>query len=262
MLRSRQTLAVIFSLVLVFGALWVRYVNAKDTKQLEIALIAEDNKRQETQEALSKELLRNADETSLETETLTQTDLIGRQLFTDYMSLSSKGQATPENLNDLASKYVTSIQSIDATTLFTISDLKIVEDSDITLKSYGQSLFGIRSKYQNSIKEMTSGMVSIQPGTNQFTTFMKNVSLLYKQSAEEMENLPVPASLAPYHLKLINNYLSSANAANQLTDISKDPIGSYASINTQAKNGKEEVEILNSIQTSLSSKGIFFETTS
>lgn len=263
MLRSRQTLAVIFSLVLVFGALWVRYADAKDAKQLETALIAEENRRQEESASFAKELSMGGEEVPSENQTpLTQTDLIGRQLFSDYMSLSSKGQATPENLDNLAAKYVDSIQKTDTAKKITLVDLKIVDDSDANLKSYGQTIFGIRSKYQNLIKQKTSGIVTLQPGTPQFSSFMKDITSLYLSSATEVENSPVPASFSVNHLKLVNNYLSSSNAASQLVDISKDPMGAYAAINIQAKNAQEEIDILNSIQSALTSKGIFFENNS
>lgn len=263
MLRSRQTLAVIFSLVLVFGALWVRSANAKDAKNLEIALIAEETKRQEQSASIARELSRDGDELVNENPTpLTQTDLISRQLFSDYMSLSSNGQATPENLDNLASKYVDSIQKADTSKKITLVDLKVVDDSDLNFKSYGQAVFSIRSKYQNLIKQKTSGIVTLQPGTPQFGSFMKDVSSLYQSSAAEVENLPVPASFSINHLKLVNNYFSSSNAASQLIDISKDPMGAYAAINIQAKNAQEEIDILNSIQSALSSKGIFFENNS
>src|SRR4051812_38343494 len=101
-MRFRVTLALCLSFALILGAT-VFHVRA--SKSGAPTIVPVDNSREEMAnavEALGNDL--NPD-TSTPSETLTTTDLVGRQLMSDYLSLAQSGQATEANIDTLANKY-------------------------------------------------------------------------------------------------------------------------------------------------------------
>src|SRR3989339_791287 len=88
------------SLALVGGALWFRFVKVPTYSAPLVTL--EEITQFSSDDAYLKDFLGS-------TTTLSKEDLIGRQLFSEYIGLKSKGQVTPDNLLSLADKYAQDI---------------------------------------------------------------------------------------------------------------------------------------------------------
>ncbi|MDQ3089735.1 MAG: hypothetical protein M3Q24_01100 [bacterium] len=254
--HSRSFQSVFLSVALISGALWVRYDQANAFKDKEAELLAVRSQNQKDTALVNKELFGNLNPNSENKIPLSETDLVGRQLFTEYMNLSSKGQATPENLNKLAEKYAKNIISLDKSAYINESQIKIIPDTESNLQFYGQTIFEIRAKYAALIKDKSRKNSNLTAGSPEFSKFMLEVSVLYKTSSNEVRNTPVPEILKKTHLDLVNNYISSSNAAKELSDITKDPVSAYAALNTQAKNSEGESSIFLTIEQTMRANGL------
>jgi hypothetical protein len=258
MFRFNLTLSILVSIVFVGGAIWLRASQTKSANE-SLGLESVPNSEVSILEGSPQDIYLGEKATS--TQNLNQTDLLGRQLFSDYLNLSSKGQTTPDRINTLANSYADNILNLQTSSKVERNRLTITADTIASLNSYGTSIVTLRIRYGDKIeKEMKDSGIS-DISDPKFADFMSNVSQLYKEAAADLVNMPVPQSLADNHLKLINNYLSSAEAAKAMANVTSDPLGAYAAINTHAKNEKEEDLLLGNIQATLAASGIIFSST-
>jgi len=257
MLRSRSTFAVIFSIVLIFGAVFVRYTNAKEATTAQNNQILLDSKYNEFTNLNTKEGFNQAlGKTSVDTQQLSSTDLIGRQMFGDYMKLISTGQATPEGINQLASKYAKNISSMDIAQKIHIEQIDVVKDSPLTLQNYSTQLTTIRNKYQKLGQEelkKIGGEKNIIKNLNQFS---EGMSILYKNAIQELAKISVPESIAPYHVTLLSSYEDSYAGFIALSKFDKDPLSAYAGLDKLYSDTDKENDALQGIKMTLESKGI------
>lgn len=257
----RLTIALSISVALIGGAMWFRFGQTTYTTSNIVAV--ETFEPALSEEAFLADFLATSTPVSTKTASakpLSQEDLMGRQLFSDFIALKSQGQATPSNISALATQYAESIagQSIQARQI-TSNQIIIVTDSEENLATYGNTVMSTRKKYQNLVSAEVNkgGLTSGKP--LEIAQFINAVGKLYRSFGEELLLLKVPASLAENHVKLINNYFGSAEVMNIFTDISEDPTGVFVALKSQAENSTEEQVLILNIQTVLRVNGIILD---
>jgi hypothetical protein len=263
MLRSRSTFAVIFSIVLIFGAVWVRYANAKDALAERDNQILLDTKNDPYSNLNTREGFNQAlGKTSTTTPTnLTSTDLIGRQMFSDYMSLVSRGQATDENITKLANTYAQGMLKVNQgqSTKITDEELKITGDTQTAFQIYATQTANILNKYSSLFrKNLNQVGISGEVAPENLSKFGTVLYPIYQQLAEELIKISVPLSLKETHLNLVNSYLESAYNLETLKKLNSDPVTALAAFNTQITNFETEMTLINNIKVFLGSKGVVF----
>jgi len=250
--------ALLVSVALIGGATWIR-LSPIDPSPAQITSAP----KIERSSSGNLEDLADADPSFSTTSAsqLAPTDLIGRQLFTDYLALRTQGKTTPDDISALANKYAEDIKNSDLSIpKVAQNQITILPDSAEQLALYGNAMASIRTKYKNLVATQVevSGSNITDIGSRTFSTFMGAVSKLYQSSANELLALEVPASLAENHLNLINNYLESTEVMTLLSNISKDPIQAYAAINIYAQHTEKEAELFLYIQKVMMANGIIF----
>src|SRR3989344_8385598 len=240
--------AIFFSIILIGGALWFRFVRIPPYS----AHLASLQKIEQPPSGNTLlEDFYNADTAFATTSAtaLTKTESVGRGLFSDYIGLKSQGTVSSSSINALASKYAESIANFDLSIQKTNRDQIIsVPETEANLTIYGNTMANIRNKYKNlvatQVQNSGSGPADIRSQT--FSTFMGKIGKIYQASADELLLVKVPVSLAENHMNLINNYLESAKVMEYLGNTSKDSAQAYAAITIYVKNsGKESALLLN-----------------
>lgn len=186
--------------------------------------------------------------------TLSEADLVARQLFSDYISLRSNGQVSPENLADLAEKYAVSLLQSDEITPVTLDQIKIVADSNERLVAYNQKISALRAKHVGAAR--ISGSEFVDVFDESFINLMIRASLQYKLAAQDLASTEVPASLASNHVALINNYLSSSLRLSSMAKINEHPITALSAMKKQSENSMREEELISNIRVKLISRGL------
>ncbi|MEX2013419.1 MAG: hypothetical protein WD897_00690, partial [Parcubacteria group bacterium] len=237
--------ALSISVALIGGALLFRYLPTSSTPAQIIAV--------SHIEPFSSEDAVLADffstETALPTSSttpLSQTDLIGRQLFSDYIGLKSQGDVTSSNINILANKYAESIKNFDVVIpKVNPNQVIVLPDSKENLATYGNAMTNIRNRYKNLVTTEAQSSEGDITDINSpaFSTFMGAVGKLYQASANELTLMGVPTSLASNHINLINNHLESAEVMTSLGNTAKDPIRAYAALSIYAQHTDKESEL-------------------
>ncbi|MDO8569314.1 MAG: hypothetical protein Q7R89_00805 [bacterium] len=253
--------ALVISVALIGGAMWFRFVRIPPYAAEIIAVSPVEPLSSDNDNAVLTDFFSTATSTPTTATTLSRTDLIGRQLFTDYMALKSQGEATPENINALAENLAESIKNVDISIpKINPNQVIVVPESETSLATYGNMMTNIRNKYKNLVAAQTGNSGGNITDTNSpaFSTFMGAIGKLYQAAANELLLVGVPASLAQNHVNLINHYLETTEVLKLISNTAKDPIQAYAALNIYSKNGGREAELLLNIQKTMLAHGIIF----
>ena len=260
--RIRFIGALAISIALIGGAMWFRFVRIAPYTAQVISVSEVEPLSSEDSLLLTDFFSTETTLSTTSTTTLSQTDLIGRQLFTDYMALKSQGELTPDDIKALAGKYAESIKNSDVSIpKANINQIIVLSDSEVNLAAYGNAITNIRNKYKNLVttEAQNSGGDITDTSSQAFSTFMGAVGKLYKSAADELLLVRVPTSLAQNHVDLINNYLESAEVMTSISGTAKDPIRAYATLSIYAQHSEKESELLLNIQKTLMANGIIFD---
>lgn len=191
---------------------------------------------------------------------LSQTDLIGQQLFSDYLNLNSNGAATPENITALAGTYADNIIGLKSAPTILATDLKITSNSSDNLRAYWSNFLNIYNKYQDLMNAESNSGKNLNAVGPDLNAYANNMSNLYGREADEFKSLPVPQIIALNHLNLINTYLSSSWAMKSLSNMDTDPAGAFAGIVAEKGNLQDEQTLIGNIQKILEDNGIILKT--
>ncbi len=255
-MQRRLGLALSLSLVLIAFATWFRFSHSVRVSGENLTVI---NSKSATDSTTIVDALLPATTTraiSSSDEKLTDTDLVVRQLFSDYVSLSANGQATQATLDSLGDKYASSIASLNKAETVFISDLKITGNSTETLTAYMKSLSAIYNKYH--------ALLAAQPVKGKdYTIFgpdlillTKNYAKVYQDESTALRALPVPVAVSEDHLKLINLYLKRAWNMRAIANSDDDPADATAAIASESDMINDEQNLFLDIQKILNSNGI------
>lgn len=189
------------------------------------------------------------DETGIETKSFandTETDIISKKLFAEYINLKQSGNFNEESVTATVNNLVADeIQNKKVVQYYFPKDIKTFPSGNkILLKSYGNSFASIRNRYENQYLDnplVKEGEVAnlIDP---KFQEGLIRFSDAYKKMATELSKLSVPKDLAETHMEILNAYMASSDGLRELSMISKDPV--MAMIGTQRHTEATEKESL------------------
>ncbi len=254
MTRARLIFALVLSITLVGAAGWIR-LSRSSTVHVANLLATDDNADLQANVSDIAEVISTPTDEASSTP-LTDTSLIGRQLFSDFFGMISNGQVTEDNINVLASTYADSVGNLDKSSRISPTDLAIVADTSDNFNAYLVNLNTIYDKYEELVRARSLNEKDAQTIGPTFITWAQTMEDLYEREATELKNISVPAALLESHTKLVNNYLSSKSAMHSLITATTDPASAMGAIIVQSKNTDEEQIILSSIQDIMTKNGI------
>ena len=187
---------------------------------------------------------------------LTNTDLIGRQLLTDYLNLNSAGQATDANINILADRYIESIPTLISTDKLTYTNLQSVPNNKANFIKYANDLALIQTEYAQKASGVSTKVVGASSFGPTYYAYTNSMSEIYAEIALKLQQTPAPIALVQKHLELTNNCLSSVAAMSAIAKTERDPASSFAGIILVSENIDVEQQILEAIEQVLKQNGV------
>lgn len=175
----------------------------------------------------------------------TETDIISKKLFAEYINLKQSGNFNEESVAAAANNLVAEeIQNKKVIQYYFPKDIKTFSsDNKVLLKSYGNSFAAIRTKYQKQylenplVKEGETANL-IDP---EFLKGLIRVSEVYKNMALELSKIAVPKDLADTHIEILNNYMASSDGLKEMSALSSDPVlGMIGTQRHMEAEGKEK----------------------
>jgi hypothetical protein len=241
--------ALVVSLVLVGGAAWMR---EKGQPEASLAVVPTQKLSDSYYDELVSKYLGTSSSSPEERESLTTTDLVGRQLISDYLNLAQNGQATDANVSALAAQYADSIPTIVSAQKIAPLDLHVVSNTQANFDAYSSAMTAIYNTYSSGI---LSAKGRGSPGSAQDVPWGE-LEKVYTQTVESLKGLSVPAGIADDHAKLVNIYLEDAAACHALAISSSDPAASFAGLILWNNNAEKERQIISDMQNIVSRYGL------
>lgn len=240
-MRSRITLALFFSLVLILGASWFRAGNEK----VVVSVTSVDKPSGSDSYQFTPESTSDLSKTDVGTpdENLTTTDLVGRQLISEYMNLASAGQATEESITNLANKYADAIADIQTSPKVNALEINVVSNSKSNFQTYDLITTEIEKKRIKSINAIGINTKSIDASNTLLNETVLKISRAYETAAQELKKIAVPSALLTLHVSLINNYLSISSGAGSIPEGESDSALAFAQVvgAADAIKGSEQI---------------------
>lgn len=248
-MRFKVALALSVSFLLILGAGWTRFAPGKEAPGI---LVSVDN--QKAPAPLDPAVF--AASTTTPKEPLTATDMVSRQLFSSYLALAAKGQATPENIDLLAQGYAESIASLNNASVMSAVDLNVVANTRDNVLYYDDAVGDIYTKYQALLdREFSKAGLISDPGA-ELSAFGERVGALYSQEAAELRAVPTPALVLKDHLALVNSYLKTAASYKALAKTENNAVDAMAGVYIARENLDVEAQLIANLQKTLLSSGI------
>jgi hypothetical protein len=268
MTRFRLTLALSMAVILIGIATWKRFdqpsvyvANLVPVQNAGNSITEEEADNAALAEGYA-EMGISPDATSsnaTSTADLSSTDLVGRQFMSDYLDLAANGEATDDNIAALAGNYANSITSLSSTATVGPEMLTVIADSAQNFTAYSSTISNLYQKYQSATADIVKRSGDMSDISSQgFVPGMNALASLYQSAAKDLEDTPVPTSLADAHLRLVNNYLSSSASFKALANATSDSASAYSALVTEAQNSSDESAILQSIQAILAINDVSF----
>lgn len=157
---------------------------------------------------------------------ITDNEMLARQFYATIVSLQETGDVNQESVKSVAEAVGENIIPLSFNDVYTINDLKIVEDSENTKKNYHNSLVNLVNKYKDA--DIGSELVIISQGlaNKDMQAFYatKSIAEAYISFGQELSKVAVPRSMVPIHLKVINGYEKVGRSIGELIKMLSDPI--------------------------------------
>lgn len=193
----------------------------------------------------------------------TETAMISKKLFAEYINLKQSGNLNDETINATANNLVAEeIRNKKTIQYYFLKNIKTFssEDNDI-LKTYGNSLVSIRIKYEKIFlqdpmsKEGGAEANLIDP---ELVKGLVRISDNFKNMANEMSRLAVPEKLADNHLKILNNYMANSDGLREISMLSTDPVVAMIGMQRQTEAEANEKPLLKTVAEYLNENDIFY----
>lgn len=192
----------------------------------------------------------------------TETDIISKKLFAEYINLKQTGNFNEESVLAVANNLVAEqIQNKKAVQYYFSKDIKTFPSDDkILLKLYGDSFASIKKKYEkqyldNPLVKKGETANLIDPA---FLQGLVRASDIYKNMTLELSKIAVPKDLADTHMEILNNYMASSDGLKELSVLSTDPVMGMIGMQRHTEATIKEKDLLVTVAENLFGKGIIF----
>ncbi len=203
-------------------------------------------------------------------ETLTATDILGRDFFARYMEMRQMGNINDKaNQDELISQVLKNGVLLANPKVYTIADvITINDDSAAAIKKYGNDIGQVFKTYTiKSRNETVIAKDAMDKGDNKILEELNPIITSYRNILNGIIRVKTPQSFSKLQLNLINSMSSLLFVVENLKKISSDPftgvqaaskyipsVQMYAS----AVNAIKDQMILQGIKYSPDEYGVFF----
>lgn len=272
-LPSAQFVLVVTSITLAGGlVLAADYFSSASERS---ALIASDSERtveaMDWQQALAeiqgdKKLADPIDPTvfaSLKTQTTatTLTGTVARSLLLNLSEAKSQGLGSDFPTQERLVAQATAQAEIGlGNPTYTTADLVTVPETEETLKAYGNSLMTALTVYPKTASSETILAVgeAVDTGKSSLLTKLSPIEAEYKALTAHIRAIPVPTTLAPLHLQVVNNFARMTALYPDLKVALTDPMRGIGALNLYITLVDETGRLLTSLARIFNENGILF----
>lgn len=189
------------------------------------------------------------------------TNTIGRTLLINLSDAKSQGLGSDIPTQDkIIAQAQAQIDSSHSTPQYTSADLQISVQTGATLKAYGNSVMAtVRAhpiaNYDNTVLAVGN---AVDTGSSDSLWQLPAIQKEYAAMARELAALSVPTTLAPLHLKVVNDLLLVADSYAGMNVVLSDPLRAVAGLQTYQSLTDELGRVFINIAQTFTQNGILF----
>ena len=190
------------------------------------------------------------------------TDTISRSLLVNLMDAKAQGLGDDIPTQDqIVKSALSQVPTTSAPKQAKQEDLTIVNSSTQSLHTYGNTMMDLLIK--DSDQEYAKTMVIIDDASSsndpaEFSKF-KDLQKKYQTVAQDLVEVPVPKTLEPFHLALINDYFKLAATYDGMATLISDPIGGLGAVQQYNSLTQSTFQMFINIAQALNKNDILFD---
>ena len=190
------------------------------------------------------------------------TDTISRSLLVNLTSAEAQGMGSDIPTQDsLVNQALSQIPSTPSSaTTYTSSDLTVVNDSTSAMHDYGNAVMSIFLNDSDQEYAKTLVIIDAVTTSNDATKLplLKPIQEKYKTIATALAGVPVPKTLVPFDLELINDYEKIYATYDGLGVLVSDPVEGITSVQQYNSLTQDAGQMFINIAQSLDKNDILF----
>ncbi len=189
------------------------------------------------------------------------TDSVGRTLLVNLTNAKAQGLGDDIPTQNQLLAYAKQQLASTPTKTYKIQDLHIVADSPASLHTYGNAIMSALNSHPLAsmprvlqiLAEITDTKDSAAPQK------LAPIQKEYRNIAEQLAATPVPKTLSPFHLELINEYERLAGSFDDMRLIISDPLRGLQGLQVYQSAAGMSVKVFTNIAQALNKNGILFK---
>ncbi len=189
------------------------------------------------------------------------TDTVARTLFVNLSAAKAQGLGNDIPTQDsLIADAVQKINNTKPASRYNEASLLVVENNKDTMRAYGNAFMQTIARHPEA--NFGRAIYTIATSTDNADPArlapLKDIGEGYGALADDLAELEVPKSLAPFHLKIINNFALIATSFPDIEKLYTDPLRALAAYQRYDALNNETYRLFINIAQNLSQNGILF----
>lgn len=189
------------------------------------------------------------------------TDTVARTLFVNLSAAKAQGLGNDIPTQDtLIADAVEKINNTKPANRYNEASLLVVENNKDTMRAYGNAFMQTIARHPEA--NFGRAIYTIATSTDNADPArlapLKGIGEGYGALADDLAELEVPKSLAPFHLKIINNFALIATSFPDIEKLYTDPLRALAAYQRYDALNNETYRLFINIAQNLSQNGILF----
>lgn len=188
------------------------------------------------------------------------TDSVGKTLFINLSNAKAQGLGNDIPTQDQIVTAAAAQIAASKPALHTRAELTIVSDSTTSLKAYGNAVIEILGNHPAASEQAT--LLAVGTATDKADAAqlqkLSAIGTAYRAIAAELLALPVPQTLSPLHLSIVNDYAAIAASYPDMQAALTDPLRGIVGMQTYEAKLDELGRVFTNVAQSLNKDGILF----
>jgi hypothetical protein len=190
------------------------------------------------------------------------TDSVGKSILINLSNAKSQGLGddTPTQDQIVAAAAAQIANQQASTTSYTANDVTVVPASNASLHTYGNNVMQALGAYPAASEQATLLSIdyAVEGGDNTQGAKLASIGAAYKAAAMALLAVPVPQTLVPLHLEMVNNLVSISATYADMQTISSDPLRGLVGLKTYESLMDAGARLFTNMAQEFSKDGILF----
>ncbi len=189
------------------------------------------------------------------------TDTVAKTLLINLSNAKSQGLGSDVPTQDqIIAAAQAQIKSQAALKLYSLGELARVADTNASLHAYGNALIQVFNSHPAASQADTFTAIGTAVDTQSKAELQKLVAIKagYAALTADLAALPVPQTLAPFHLSIVNDFVRVTASYDDMQAMITDPLRGIQGFQTYQSALSDSGRMFTSIAQNLSKDGILF----